>query len=41
MGLKLTWTNHCVLSANGNGNTDVDPNNIIFTIEDTIKVYFY
>ena len=26
---------HCALSANGNDNTDADPNNIIFTIKDT------
>ena len=28
--LKLKWTNHCVLSANGNDNNDVNSNNIIF-----------
>ena len=32
--------NHCVLSANGNDNTDADPNNIIFTIKGT-KLYMY
>ena len=36
--LKLMWTNHCLLSANGNENTDADPINIIFTIKDT-KLY--
>ena len=35
--LKLNWTNHCDLPANGNDNTDVDPN-IIFTMKDT-KLY--
>ena len=35
--LKLNWTNHCDLSANGNHNTDVDPT-IIFTMKDT-KLY--
>ena len=35
--LKLSWTNHCDLSANGNHNTDVDPT-IIFTMKDT-KLY--
>ena len=35
--LKLTWMNHCVLSANGNDNTDGDPNNISFTLID-IKI---
>ena len=38
MELKLKWTNHCVLSANDNDNSDADPNNIIFTIQDT-KLY--
>ena len=33
--LKLTWKNHCVLSANGNDNADANSNNIIFTIKDT------
>ena len=33
--LKLKQTSHSVLSANGNGNTHFDPNDIIFTIEDT------
>ena len=32
--LKHNWTNHCVLSANSNDNTDADPNNIIFIIKD-------
>ena len=36
--LKLKWTNYCVLSANGNDNTDANPNNIIFAIKDT-KIY--
>ena len=36
--LRLKWTNHCVLSANGNDNTDANPNDIIFTIKDT-KIY--
>ena len=31
--LKLKWLNNCALSANGNDNTDADPNNIIFTIK--------
>ena len=34
--LRLKWTNHCVLSANGNDNTNADPNNISFTIKDKI-----
>ena len=33
--LKLKWTNHNDLSANGNYNTDGDRNDIIFTIKDT------
>ena len=37
--LKFNWTNHCDLSANGNDNTDVDPN-IIFTMKDT-KLYVF
>ena len=36
--LKLKRTNHCILSANGNDNSDADANNIIFTIDDT-KLY--
>ena len=28
--LKLNWSNHCVLSANGNGNDDADSNYIFF-----------
>ena len=28
--------NHCVSSANGNYNTDANPDNIIFTIRETI-----
>ena len=36
--LKLKWTKYCVLSAVGAGNTDGNPNNIIFTIKDT-KLY--
>ena len=35
MELKLKWMNHCVLYANGNNNSDADPNNTIFTIKDT------
>ena len=35
--LKLKWTNHCVLSANGNENDDANTNNI-FTIKDA-KLY--
>ena len=30
--LNIQWTNHCVLSANGSGNT---PDNINFAIKDT------
>ena len=26
--LELKWTSHCVLSENGNDNTDADPNNM-------------
>ena len=37
--LKLKWTNHYVLSANGDCNADADPTNIIFYIKD-IKLYF-
>ena len=36
--LKLKWTKYCVLSAAGNDNANVNPNNIIFTIKD-IKLY--
>ena len=36
--LKLKWTNHCVLSENGNDNDDTNSNNIILTIKDT-KLY--
>ena len=28
MELELKWTSHCVLSENGNDNTDADPNNM-------------
>ena len=35
--LKLKWANHCVLAANGNDNTNVNPNSIIFTIKDTTQ----
>ena len=38
MKLKLKWTNDCVLVANGNDNTDADPNNINSTVKDT-KLY--
>ena len=38
--LKLKWTNYCVLSANGNDNTDADPSNTTLTIED-ISYFFY
>ena len=31
--LKLKWTNHCVLSANGNDNTDADPNTIFLLLK--------
>ena len=30
--LKLKWTNHCDLGANGNDNDDASSNNIIFTM---------
>ena len=33
--LKLKWTNHCDLGANGNDNDDASSNNIIFTINGT------
>ena len=36
--LKLKWAKYSVLSANGNNNTNANPNNIIFTIKDT-KLY--
>ena len=36
--LKLIWKKYCVLSSNGNDDTDADPNNIIVTIKDT-KLY--
>ena len=36
--LKLKWTKYCVLSAVGAGNTDANPNNIIFAIKDA-KLY--
>ena len=36
--LKLKWTNHCVLFANGNDNDDANSNNLISTIKDT-KLY--
>ena len=32
--LKIKWTNHCVLSANGNNNYVATSNNVIFTIKD-------
>ena len=32
--LKLKWTKHCVLATGGLDNTNVDPNNTIFTIKD-------
>ena len=32
---KLKWTNNCLLSANGNDNTDANPTNITFTIKNT------
>ena len=33
--VPFKWTNHCVLSGNGNDNTDANPNNIFFLIKDT------
>ena len=33
--LKLKWTKYCVCSESGNDNTNVNPNNIIFTIKNT------
>ena len=33
--LQIKWTNHCILSGNGNDNDDVNSNDIIFTIKDT------
>ena len=36
--LKLKWTNHFVLSANGNDNDSGNSNIIFFTIKDT-KLY--
>ena len=41
VSLKLKWTNYCVLSANGNDNTDADPSNATFTIEDISFYFFY
>ena len=38
MELKLNWTNHCVLSANGNNNSDPYLNNFNFTINDTVVI---
>ena len=32
--LKIKWTKYGVLSAAGAGNTDANPNNVIFTIKD-------
>ena len=32
--LKIKWTNHCVLSANGNSNYNATSRNVIFTIKD-------
>ena len=36
--LKLKWTNHCILSVNGNDNNDANSSNISFTIKGT-KLY--
>ena len=33
--LKLKWTKYCIFSANGNENTNNNPNNILFTIKDS------
>ena len=33
--LKLGWTKHCVLASDGVENYNADPNNIIFSIQDT------
>ena len=33
--LKLKWTKYCVLPAAGPDNTNANPDNIIFTINDT------
>ena len=33
--LKRKWSNRCRFSVNGNGNTDDNPNNIMFTMKDT------
>ena len=34
--LKLKWTKYCVLTAVGNDNTNVNPDNLIFTMKVTI-----
>ena len=34
--LKLNWATYCVLNAAGNDNANDNPDNIIFTIKDTI-----
>ena len=36
--LKLTWTKHFFLATGSIDNTNLDPNNIMFTIKDT-KLY--
>ena len=36
--LKLKWPKHCVLASNCNDSTDVNPDNLIFTIKDP-KLY--
>ena len=36
--LKLKWPKHCVLVSNCNDSTDVNPDNLIFTIKDP-KLY--
>ena len=33
--LKIKWTDHCVLSANGNDNDDANPNSFTSTVKDT------
>ena len=38
VGLKLKWTNYCILTSKGTDNTDPDHDDIIFTIKDT-KLY--
>ena len=37
--VKIEQAKYCVLHAVDNGNTNVNPNNVIFTIKDT-KLFF-